>query len=187
MINIKNIVLGIIIAVMFLLFAVYGTKLIYEAPEYEDYCNSSRYAYPTAFEKIGSVNCTYNQTLQNSKQDCYNQKGEAIPIYDENGCEKSFTCDFCMRDFEKAQGKYSQNLFLIGIILILVTVVISALKIKAESVSAGLMAGSLMFLIYISATFWRFMEDWFRFIVLTLALGVIIFVGYKLGKKKQRR
>jgi hypothetical protein len=35
--DIKEIILGLIIAVVFLMFSVYGTKLIYPEPMYDDY------------------------------------------------------------------------------------------------------------------------------------------------------
>ncbi|HKL23471.1 MAG TPA: hypothetical protein VJ895_01845 [Candidatus Nanoarchaeia archaeon] len=55
--NIKNILLGVTIGVVLLLFLVFGSRLIYEEPIYEDYCNHDR----TNFSEIESNNQCYEQ------------------------------------------------------------------------------------------------------------------------------
>ena len=178
--NIKNLILGIIIAFVFLFFSVHGSKLAYTEPKYEDFCNYSYYQYP---EKTRIINCTEKPEVVIKTQDCYNKRGNAIPVYDENGCQKNITCDYCQKEYDKADEKYSRGLFLISIIFGVFVIAISALLVSVNSVSSGLMFGSLMFIIYGSARYWRFMNDWLRFIILGIALVVLIYVGYKIGKR----
>jgi hypothetical protein len=52
------------------------------------------------------------------------------------------------------------------------------------SVSGRLMLGSLFFVIYGTGSYWRYMDDFIRFIILGLALGILIFIGYKISNKK---
>ncbi len=177
--HIKDIILGIIIAVVFLMFAVYGTKLIYDAPDYEDYCDYSRPMIPNM-----NKNCSYNESLSDERQQCYNEKGTPISVYDENGCEVEINCSTCQQDYDTARERYSQNLFIISIIISVVVISISALFIKIESISGGLMLGSLMYLIYGTGFYWRYMDDLLRFIILGLALGILIYIGYKIGKRE---
>lgn len=179
MINIKNIIIGIIIAVVFLLFAVYGTKLIYDSPKYEEFCNNT-YAYP---EKIAG-NCTISPMLNIQIQQCYNDRGNPNPVYDNSGCQTGITCDYCMKDFDKADENYAKNLFIISIIASLIIISISAFLIQVASVSGGLMFGSLMYLIYGTGRYWQYMNDWLRFIILGIALLILIYIGYKLARKK---
>ena len=73
-------------------------------------------------------------------------------------------------------------MFLISIILGVIVISISAFFIDVESISSGVMFGSLMFIIYGTARYWRFMEGWGRFVILGIALAVLIYVGYRLKK-----
>ncbi len=151
--KIKEIILGLIIAVVFLMFAVYGTKLIYDSPDYNDYCEK----YPPAPQEKNLTNHTFENQL--NERDCY-------------------------INYEKVRKDYSKNLFIISIIVSILVILISSFTIKIESVSGGLMLGSLMFIIYGTGGYWQYMDDLLRFIILGLALGVLIYIGYKLNNMK---
>lgn len=159
--KIKNIILGIIIAFVFLFFCVYGTKLVYKAPEYSQFCNDTKILPPAIpMEKTG-----YNYTYQQEQTDYYQQ---------------------CQGKFDKSQEDYSKNLFIISLVFSLIIIAVSAFLIPVESVSGGLMLGSLMFLIYGIGSYWRFMNDYFRFVILGIALLILIYIGYKLARKKKK-
>ncbi len=143
--NIKSIILGIIISVVFLMFAVYGTKLSYKEPNYDKYCNKS-----------------------------------IIPRTIENKTQISEDYQSCYGKYNKARENYSKNLFIISLIASLVVIIISSLFIQVENVSAGLMLGSLFFIIYGTGNYWRYMEDVVRFLILGGVLSVLIYLGYKL-------
>lgn len=175
----RNIILGLVIAVVFLLFSVYGTKLIFEEVEYSDFCESYPYEYPKVY-----TNCSYNESLNSLRQECYRNKENAVSIYDAEGCEIGIRCDPCQMKFEEARENRSKSMFIITLIFSLIVIAISAFLIPVESVSGGLMFGSLMFIIYGTGSYWRYMDDWLRFIVLGAALGALIFIGYKLSRRK---
>ena len=178
--NVKNLLLGIVIAVIFLMFFVYGTKLVYDEPEYDKFCNYSYY-YP---EKI--INCSFNSELQKQMQDCYNQRGIPRYEYDANGCETSLTCDLCSLEYEEASKDYSKNLFLISLIIGIIVIAVSVIFIKVPAVSGGLMLGSLFFIIYGTTGYWRFMEDVLRFVILGLTLFILIWLAYYLSRRDKR-
>lgn len=180
--EIKNVLLGIVIAVIFLMFCVYGTKLVYKEPTYNNFCNVS-YPYP---EKISNQSCNFNTDLQQKVDNCYNQNGVPRYLYDNNGCENDLTCDLCNSQFTNAQKGYTQNLFLISLIFGLIIIVFSVIIIKVSAVSGGLMLGSLMFMIYGTAGYWQFMEDFLRFVILGVVLIVLIWLAYWLSKKNKK-
>lgn len=163
------------------MFFVYGTKLVYDEPNYDDYCNQSYY-YPEKF----SANCTMSLELQKEVNNCYNQRGIPIYEYDENGCEKSLTCDFCSRDYDEANKNYSKNLFLISLIIGIMVISISVIFIKVSAVSGGLMLGSLFYIIYGTARYWEFMEDILRFVILGMALFILIWLAYYLSRNENK-
>ena len=176
--KIKDIILGLIIAVVFVMFCAYGTNLIYKAPVYEEYCNA------TYFPSMVIKECNISVELQQKNEACWNNKGEPMPVYDENGCQKDVVCSSCRLDYEKADESYSKNMFIITLVIGVIIIAISSLLIEISSVSGGLMLGSLFFIVYGTGRYWRFMNDWLRFIILGIALAVLIYLGYKIANKK---
>jgi hypothetical protein len=177
-IEIKNLLLGIVIAIVFFMFCVFGIKLIYGGPFYEDFCNNSYY------EKIPD-NCTASIELENKRNECYINEGIPRYEYDEKGCEKDLVCDFCNKDFENANKNYTKNLFLISLILGLIIIAVSVLLIKISMISGGLMTGSILFMIYGTGGYWNFMDDLLRFVILGVVLGILIWLAYYLKNKKE--
>ena len=172
--NIKNIIIGLIIAVVFVMFAAYGTNLIYDSPDYEDYCRSE-IPYP------------YDENI--TQEICEGRNGTWNP--QEIQCIKAPCpqgyCDYyskCQQGYEVSNRAYAQNLFIISIIVSLIVIIISAFLISVASVSGGLMFGALMYLIYGTARYWGYMDDWMRFIILGVALAVLIYIGYRLARKE---
>jgi len=180
-IDIKHLLLGIVIAIVFLMFCVFGVKLIYDSPKYEDFCNF--YDSPS---KV-SNDCNISSELQNKANECYKQEGIPRYEYDEEGCEKDLECDFCYKEFEDANKNYTKNLFLISLILGLIVIAVSVLFIKISMISGGLMAGSIFFMIYGTGGYWNYMDDFLRFGILGIVLGVLIWLAYYISKNKEKK
>lgn len=172
MMKIKDIILGLIIAVIFVMFCAYGMNLFYKSPNYNNYCPN------------------YAQPYNDNQTSCLETNGTWIPQNIEcikAPCPQGY-CDYfqkCQPLFDEAEKGYSQNIFIISLIISLIVIILSLFIIKAESVSSGLMLGSLFFIIYGTARYWRFMEDWGRFILLGIILSVLIYAGYKISKHKR--
>lgn len=158
--KIKEILLGIIIAVIFLMFCVFGMKLIYDTPKYEDYCDYSQMA-PTAYDKT-VLNDSELQAQEKAQQEIYNK---------------------CSKEYDLANKDYSKNMFIISLIFGILIIIICTIFIDINSISGGLMFGSLMFIIYGTGRYWNFMDDLMRFIILGIALGVLIYVAYWTSRK----
>jgi len=177
--KIKEVLLGIIIAIVFLMFCVFGVKLIYDSPEYNNFCN---YSY-TSPSKV-SNDCNISSELQNKANECYKQGGIPKYEYDEEGCGIDLECDFCNKEFDEANKNYTKNLFLISLILGLIVIAVSVLFIKISMISGGLMAGSIFFMIYGTGGYWNYMDDFLRFGILGVVLGVLIWLAYYLKNEK---
>jgi hypothetical protein len=145
--KIKEVLLGVIIGVVLLMFLVFGAKLIYESPNYEDYCD-----YKGIYEK--------NDTIIQSQ------------LYQE-----------CESKYNEANENYSKKMFILSLIVGILIIICSVVFIEINSVSGGLMFGSLMFLIYGMGNYWRYMNDWGRFIILGVCLIALIYVGYWISKR----
>jgi len=149
--KIKEILLGLIIAVVFLMFCVFGTKLIYDTPKYEDYCD-----YNTINEKNDTV-------LQ---ADMYKE---------------------CSENYDLANKDYSKNMFILSLVFGILVIIICTIFIEISSISGGLMFGSLMFIVYGTGRYWNYMDDFMRFIILGISLGILIYVSYWINKKQKKK
>jgi len=173
--NIKNIVIGIIIAVVFVMFCAYGTNLLYKSPKYENYCPQAVQPY------IGNETPT---SCESNNGTWIAQNIECVKA----PCSQGY-CDYyskCQPVWDTANKNYSKNLFIISIVVSLIIIAISAFLIEVPSVSGGLMFGSLMYLIYGTARYWGYMDDWMRFIILGVALAILIYIGYKLANRESK-
>lgn len=180
MVDVKNLIIGAIISVILVMFLAYGTNLVYKSPDYNTYCN-----YTNIMPAKPNINCNLSQQVDLKIQSCYSSQGTPMPVYDENGCQRDVTCSTCNKDYEKADESYSQNMFIISLIVGIVIIIISALFIPVPSVAGGLMLGSLFFIIYGTARYWRFMNDWLRFIILGIVLAILIYLGYRLASREK--
>ena len=150
--KIKEIILGIAIAIIFLMFCVFGTKLIYDEPDYEDYCD---------YQELSKIDYTNDSFY-------YTQ------VYQE-----------CSDKYDEANKNYSKTMFIISLIFGVLIISICTIFISINSISGGLMFGSLMFIIYGTSRYWNYMDDLMRFIVLGAALAVLIYVSYWVSKRKE--
>jgi len=108
MVNAKNIILSIAIAIVFMLLGVYGVNLIYEEPQYQDFCKETpAKSVPIAREP---VQCQSNPSLQAREQQCYANGSITISYeYDDNGCPINFECSSCNKDWEAEQKKWEKT------------------------------------------------------------------------------
>jgi hypothetical protein len=156
MIKIKEILLGIAIAIIFLMFCVFGTKLLYDAPEYEKYCDYNKINPITTDEK------PLTEAQIQEQQEMYTQ---------------------CSEQYDIANKNYSKNMFIISLIFSVLLIAFCTIFVNVISISGGLMLGSIMFMIYGTGRYWNYMDDLMRFVVLVIALGVLIYVAYWASKK----
>lgn len=201
--KIKETILGISIAVIFVFFVVFGIKAFYKEPKYEDFCArgtsvdvvySNGYypePYPARFKESPENPCARAvQDYDKFRKDCAVKKADVVFGYDENGCQAGKECTFCQQDYNKARNIYFRNVFIISGIVGIIAIIIGAV-LKITSVSAGLFGGGVLTIIYGTTNYWSELADWARFIILGIALVVLIYLGYKgfsilgFGKKEE--
>ncbi len=182
MLSFKNILIGLGIAILFAFVVSYGINTFYPRPEYDDFCNIN---YPNRIptKEPADSNCSFNQSLNQQRQECYNQKATPVSVYDENGCEVSVTCDTCSIDYENAQIKYSRIVFIAAGLAGLIAIAVGSFLFSVEAVGAGLMGGGIISIIYGNAVYWRNLDNLFRFIILLISLIIVIFIGLKINKQ----
>ena len=207
--NLKEKILVISIALLFVFFVHYGLNTFMKEPQDDDYCNtSSFYEYPemmrdkasqpVALIDYGALSCGNISTEQlcrkltdqyaceqtseenrQSEQECYDRKGMPTYTVQSNGCNVYKDCSFCNLDFEKAREKYNRIVFISAGIVGIAAMIIGAAMLALESVGAGIMGGGVLTVIYGTIRYWGNLPDVGRFVMLGIALAVLIWLGYK--------
>lgn len=186
MISIKNILLGIAIAIVYAFLVGYGTNLINNAPDYNDFCRAS--AYPAYPEKIvpEQRNCSYNAEVRRQARACIDDGGQPVYDYNEQGCESSVTCDFCQKKFDEADKKHTRIVFIVSGIMGIIAIAVGALIFNIEAIGAGLMGGGVLSLIYGNIVHWHNLNNWMKVIILFIALVALIYIGILLNRRRQK-
>ncbi len=148
--KLKQRILTIAIAIIFALFVGYGIQTFYPGPEYENYCE----------EKVMPEPRTIEEATELEKTELYQEQQE------------------CRDNFENATKSYDRIVFIIAVIVGLIAITVGVL-LKLESVSAGLMAGGVLTIIYGAIRYWYNMPDYLRFSLLGIVLIGLIWLGYK--------
>ncbi len=176
MLNIKNIIFGLAIFILTMFVGIYGLSTLYgESPEYGDYCPENLIN-QSVCEDEGGVWVNNTQLVDT--------RGEikAVPI---GGGYCQYDNTPCQKDFENAEEKYFRKIFLTALPLGVLIILAGALILGLESVSAGLMLGGVGMIVYGTGTYWRFTDDWMKFLLSLAGLVILIAAAYWFNKKEK--
>jgi hypothetical protein len=181
--KLKRTILGISIALILALFIGYGINTFHKPPKYEDFCEE-KFPEPRRIEKEDIAKCDAVQTANDAFEDsCYRQDGIVRYEADEDGCQVAKECDMCSKEYRDVREKYNRDVFIISVVAGLIFVILGGVVLKLESVSAGIMGGGVLSIIYGTLRYWGDMGDVLRFIILGVVLVVLIWIGYRKFKK----
>lgn len=189
--NVKNLVLGVGIFIVYLLVLNFGIQAFYPSPEYNDYCTGRQYYYPSfpegsAIKGAEGVNCTVSPTPQQQDM-CIQEGGNLIAdTYDTNGCALTFKCDMCNNQWMEADKQHSQRVFIISIIVGILTLIIGYAILTIEPVGSALMASGVGALVYGSMRNWSNLSNIWRFLLLLGALVLLIWITIRLNSQKKK-
>jgi hypothetical protein len=182
--NVKNLVLGIGIFIVYLLMLNYGIEAFYKSPQYNDFCSGAegRYSvkmYPGAVEQ----NCKFSKTLTDLESQCYADGGMPVFEYDSSGCATALKeCDFCNKMFNDATIEHDKVVFVVAIIVGIITLFIGYLVLSTEPVGSALMASGVGAIFYGSMRNWQNLSNVWRFLLLVVALVLLVWIALRLNK-----
>ncbi len=164
--NVKNLVLGIGIVVVFALVLWQGVEAFMPSPQWEDYCNENTIpAIPVKPEAEEREDCVAN-----------------------GGVWRNGYCDYyseCQRQYNEASGRHSQKVFFVSLIVAVIAVIIGFTFLKIEPVGSALIGSGIWAIFYGSVVNWRNFSTTIRFVLLLLVLVLLIWLTVKLNKKKR--
>jgi len=162
----KLILFSVAVAFVSVFFFAYAVQAFYSSPEYEDFCGDET-------RKVGVIK---------NESDCINIGGKWSYIENDDFETKvSGWCDVtfkCRGEYEAVKDIYERNVFFANLIIGIAVFVI-AFFLGLEAVSSGLMGGAVMLIIYGSIRYWGKLSDAWRTLMLGIALGILIWLGYK--------
>lgn len=178
--NFKEILLGIAIFILTLFVVFYGFSSIYPTPQYEDYCSNSLW-------RVGEINETTCFEL-GGKWTEYSYPVKCLEEPCQTGyCEQDFAC---RQNYDLAQERHSMNSFLVFLPLGIILLLIGAYFL-IDFVGLGIMAAGVGVLIRGVLGYWRYTEDWLRFVITLIGLIILIYFSYKfkdrVGKKRKKK
>lgn len=188
MFNVKNLVLGIGIVVIFGLALWQGIEAFYPSPQYDEFCAPGRFEayYPKPPMPV-EESCIYSQELRDAETTCYAERGQPVYEYDNKGCYVSVkSCDYCQRDFEKAQDAHSKIVFIIAVIVGVITLIVGYGVLSTEPVGSALIGSGIWAIFWGAAINWRNFSNIWRFLLLLVALVLVIWFALRLNKPDKK-
>jgi hypothetical protein len=180
-------ILGIVIVLN--LFFVYGIKVLYHEPTFENFCPVSQVTVaPTTEEECvagGGGWTSYPTPLQPTPvplQPAYKTipvvtpQNSVVPNQPAGYCDVNFTCQ---KQFANAESVYNRNVFVVLVILGVLSLIAGFFISSSAAVSLGLSLGGVLALVVGSVRYWSDMNDYLRVAVLAVALVVLIGIGVK--------
>ena len=152
--NVKNLILGIGIFILYLLVLNYGFRVFIGQPEWDDFCS-------VGGERVLPVPV---------------EKGEVIV---ENG-----DYQICRDNFESARKSYAGKVFLVSLIVGILTLILGHFIINVEPVGSALLACGIGAIVFGTMNNWSYLEEVWRFVLLVLAFVLVVWVAYRSNSKK---
>tara|TARA_Y100000310_G_scaffold282721_1_gene304163 strand:+ start:2098 stop:2610 length:513 start_codon:yes stop_codon:yes gene_type:complete len=159
--KIKSAILALVIAIVLASLVGYAVEVFDPSPEWDDYCDDFKTARPLGgpVDEVVLSDCEESEGAK--RMDGY--------------------CDFnyqCQMDYDDARDKHSLTVFLVSVPVGLIALFFG-ITLGLASVSSGLMLGGVFLIFYGTASYWENFSDIIRVVILAIALGILIWLGYK--------
>jgi len=186
MIDLRRVAIIFVIAALYAIFVNALIAAFYPEPRYEDFCRqifSPEKPYSAAVS--GKFECAkYKEPIQDELDKCTEQKGFPEYKYDAYGCPTEYKdCNYCQRDFDNSNQKYSFTYFIISSILAVAAIGIGLLlplhNSLNEWIATGFMLGGLITLFFGTFRYYEYLGRYVKPIVILAELLIVIYLAYK--------
>lgn len=172
MFNIKNVIIGIGIVIIFGLVLWQGIEAFYPTPQFEDFCQGNK-----------PVEATTQQSCESSGGQ-WTSYTEPVPIGERKGyCDIYFTCN---KELNSALDAHSKVVFIVALIAGIIAFVLGYSLLAVEPVGSALIGGGIWAVFWGSAINWRNFSSVLRFVLLLAALVVLIWFALRINSPKKK-
>lgn len=169
--NVRNLVLGLGIVIVFALVLWQGLEAFYPGPDYDDYCPEAR---PAEFietqhrcEEIGGF-WEFSEVPGKDGMNGY--------------CDLDY---YCRQDWESDRQGYSQVVFIISLIIAVLVFILGYTLLKTEPVGSALLLSGVWSVVYGTVVNWTNFSNIWRFVLLLAALVILIWIALRPKKTKK--
>ena len=174
---------AIVVAIVIVLnmFFNYGISLVYKMPDMNDFVKTTQVvpAYNTQAECLSAGGQwtdyaddgvpTTNQVAPSTDV----KNGPNVPV--SGYCDPSYTGEL---NYAAAMKSYDRNVFIILVLLGIISIILGS-YFKNEILAPAFSWAGVFSLIIASGRYWSDANDYFKFIILAIALGLLIWVAIK--------
>ena len=190
--KIKEILLGIAIAILAISVTFYGINTLLPKLEYNDFCQNSyttkmpvsRDVCPAvcipAYEIVRDI-CVYNECGSGCGPD------EINSFKNQTNCEQALYEFKCYERYDQVVKERSKKVFFVALPLGIAVIALGAFFFGLEAVGAGLMAGGIGTLIYGVGAYWPYTQNRIRFLISFAGLVLLIWLAYFFNKKLDKK
>lgn len=185
--NIKNIILGIGIIVVFALTLGYGIEAFYSSPDYNDYCGDV--VVPQTFDSKGDFVAVTQEQCESTEGAEWRGYDSPRPVKLESGMiSETGYCDYyatCQQEYEDARDNYSWRVFIISLIVGIIAIGIGVTFLQIEPVGSALIGSGIWAFFYGGVINWRNFGEIWRFVLLAIVLVILIWFAIALNRKEK--
>ncbi|MEX0920725.1 MAG: hypothetical protein WDZ62_00470 [Candidatus Pacearchaeota archaeon] len=199
--NLKSFIIAVAIMILTISAVVYGIYSFYSPPDYGELCFNIRSPVPDigdANEEVCPAVCVEMYELDIENEDCFlNDCGSGCgpdgktTFETLEQCKIALSGENCWDVYEDEREKYSRNIFLLAVPLGILIIALGLVIFGLETVGSGLMAGGVGVIFWSVGGFWKFADNWLKFIISIIGLITLIWLAYwfekRFGKKKKKR
>ncbi len=168
--DVRKLLYGAALAIVLALFIGYAQHTFFPSPKYEDFCPQKQVQPVYTEETCVVAGGQWNPSL------CAPDGKDCTP----GQCYPDFTCQ---KEHSAASDAYGKKAFTVLIIASVVVFILGFVLSGVAVIGNGIMGGAILEMIYASIRFWGNIGEYWRLIVLGVALVALIFVGYRTFKK----
>jgi len=177
----RNIAIGLAIVILTIFVSVYGINTFYEKPEYENFCED---------RIMGEIINTAERCEEIGGKWSFYEYEQPKPVIEDDSiiirdgyCDRDYAC---RQNYDEAMKTYSRNVFIIAIPLGIMILFLGAFVFSLDAVGVGLMLGGIGTLIYGAGGYWRYSENWLRFLISLTGLVALIWFAYWFNKRMEK-
>ena len=160
--KIKSVILALVIAIVLASLVGYAINVFDEVPELQDYCGDK------GLNRLSPV----ENPKQETQESCEANEGAK---WENNYCDFYYQCQM---NYDAAREKHSRIVFLVSVPAGVIALSVG-IALGLPSVSSGLMLGGVFLVFYGTISYWDNFSDIMRVVILAIALGLLIWLGYK--------
>lgn len=170
-----SLIVGIVVVLN--LFFNYTLSLVYNAPEYENFCKNEKQVKPVIADE---AQCVAVGGQWNPNTGYYDQKAPVPTVYTEpqpkGSCYENFTCE---KNYQDTLKVYEKNVFITLVVLGVISIVAGIFITGVEVLSVSLSLGGVLSFIVASIRYWSLADRFLKVGILAVALIALIWLAVK--------